>query len=117
MVTFQFVSSAVFLKCFICHSAFNIECIRITVEPVQIEFIPENFLPQFILKHLAGFLIMLKQQILHCVRIIGVMTFYVFDNCQNNHLPIEALLSAAHKVLQLHVLFPPAWQESVPRHC
>ena len=49
-----------------------------------------------------------------CIR--GGMAFNVFENCQYNHLPIEALLFVVHKVLQLHVLSPPAWQESVHRH-
>ena len=117
MVTFLFVSSAVFLKCFVRHPAFNIKCIRIAIKPILIEFISQDFLPQFIPQDFAGLLIMLKQQVLHRVRIIGIMAFYVFEDCQYNHLPIEALLSAVHIVPRWLVVSLPAWQESALRHC
>ena len=76
------MASAVFLKCFVRHSALNIKCIRIAIKAILIEFIPEDFLPQFIPQDFAGLLIMLKQQVLHRVRIIGIMAFNVFEDCQ-----------------------------------
>ena len=82
VMAFQFTLLTVFLKLLICSPAFNIESIRITVEPIFKEFFPKDVLPQFITEDLSCFFIMLEQQIIHCGRVIGIMAFYVLDNCQ-----------------------------------